>query len=446
VSKRSTSVRRASALAGAALVAALAPAVAHAGDWMQVSCVNPNGSAAPSQGWTSATTGTPEAGSFVDTNCSPGSPMAASLSTAAPASTGTQEALQYTPPTGSTLAGGSVDVNLFADSSGPGGSGDAVLYTPSFSYDSSDVFFQCAQSLGLCTHATFSGVQALPANRGGNFYASAYCGGSGSCTSSTDPNAYAYAQVVSADLLLFNGSSPAASGFGGSLLSTDATGTADVSFTATDPGGPGVYLVTVSIDGHDVYGATPDTNSGHCVSAGTDTASGAPMFDWRQPCPTTEFVDIPVNTAGLGAGQHQLKVTVTDAAQNTSTVLDQTIGTDTTATPTPTPSQPGHQSHVRATLLIVSRYSGVRTRLIRITARNLPGDAHVTVRCRGPHCPRPSARTASAAHLRGLWKALTREVFTAGDRVIFTFTAPGLLPERTEILIRKDAKPVAKRL
>lgn len=30
---------------------------ARAGEWMQVSCVNPNGSAAPSDGWSSFTTG-----------------------------------------------------------------------------------------------------------------------------------------------------------------------------------------------------------------------------------------------------------------------------------------------------------------------------------------------------------------------------------------------------
>ena len=32
---------------------------ARAGEWMQVSCVNPNGSAAPSDGWSSFTTGVP---------------------------------------------------------------------------------------------------------------------------------------------------------------------------------------------------------------------------------------------------------------------------------------------------------------------------------------------------------------------------------------------------
>ncbi|HTW13463.1 MAG TPA: hypothetical protein VME01_12010, partial [Solirubrobacteraceae bacterium] len=43
--------------------------------------------------------------------------------------------------------------------------------------------------------------------------------------------------------------------------------------------------------------------------------------------PQTEQVDIPVSTAPLTDGQHDLKVVVTDAAQNSSTVLDQTITT-----------------------------------------------------------------------------------------------------------------------
>jgi len=59
----------------------------------------------------------------------------------------------------------------------------------------------------------------------------------------------------------------------------------------------------------------------------TDNTSGALMFDWQQPCLQTETVDIPVDTTALTDGQHELKVIVTDAAQNSSTVLDQTITT-----------------------------------------------------------------------------------------------------------------------
>jgi hypothetical protein len=438
-------------LAGALLAAALAPSGAQAGEWMQVSCVNPNGTSAPSDGWTSSTSGSPGYGSNNSTSCAAGSPMFAILSSDAAAPVTSSENLQYTPPDGSTLAGGSVHVSLSADGGGYNASGTAVIYTPAFKYDAGDVIFQCASGLSPCGSSTspndFSGVVTVPANRGGDFYIAAGCGGAAgySCDSGASNGAWALVQLQSADFLLTNGSSPGASGFAGSLLSPDATGTADVSFTATDPGGPGIYTVTAALDGHDIYAATPNNNSGHCVAVATDSASGALMFDWQQPCPTSDFLDIPVDTTGLAVGPHQLTISVTDAAQNTSTVLDQTItvartGGGTITTPV------ARRHHVRAKLKIVWRYTGAHTRLRSVKARNLPRDAHVSIRCDGPDCPRPVARATSARHVRSLWKALSREVFTAGDRVIFTFTAPGRLPERIELVIRKDAKPVAKRL
>ena len=291
---------------------------------------------------------------------------------------------------------------------------------------------------------------AVPANRGGSFYVSAACGGNpttGVCDQNASGGAWASMQVLWAHFLLFNGASPAASGFGGSLLSPDAYGTADVSFTASDPSGPGIYNVTVEVDGRTVYEATPDTESGRCVSVGTDAASGAPMFDYEQPCPSTESVDIPVNTAALSDGEHQLKVTVTDAAQNISTVLDRSIttkqiGRGTVSTPVPR----RHAHHLKATLVISWTYSGARTRLVSVKVHHLPRDARISVRCTGPRCPRPSARAASSQHAGQLWKALAGQALTAGDREIFTITAPGFGPDRTELLIRNDAGPVAKRL
>jgi hypothetical protein len=56
------------------------------------------------------------------------------------------------------------------------------------------------------------------------------------------------------------------------------------------------------------------------------------MFDTQQPCLQTETVDIPLDTTTLADGQHDLKVIVTDAAQNSSTVLDQTITTQNSTT------------------------------------------------------------------------------------------------------------------
>jgi hypothetical protein len=327
-------IRRLRSLLLAATVAAglgAFAAQAHAGQWMQVSCANPGGSAAPSEGWTSFTTGSPGYASNSGTNCTGGGPMYAILSTDAVAPVGTSEVLQYTPPTSSTLAGGTVDVSLSADGTGYNASGTAVLYTPAFAYAGSNVFFQCAAGLSPCLNGTndFSGTVALPANRGGDLYVAAGCGGNSGavCNSGGSGSAWASTYVYSADLLLDNSASPTGTGFAGTLLQPDAHGTATLTFTAADPNGPGVYEIIVQIDGKTVYDATPDTNGGECAPVGTDSASGALMFDWQQPCPLTDAIDIPVDTTALADGTHELTVAVEDAAQNTSTVLDQSITT-----------------------------------------------------------------------------------------------------------------------
>ena len=49
------------------------------------------------------------------------------------------------------------------------------------------------------------------------------------------------------------------------------------------------------------------------------------MFDYQQPCPPSQTIDIPVRTTTFVDGAYELKVTVTNAAQNVSTVLRRTI-------------------------------------------------------------------------------------------------------------------------
>ncbi len=252
---------------------------------MIVSCVNPSQSAAPSEGWTSFAAGG-EYGSNNSTSCGPGSPMFAILSTDAAVGVGSAETLQYTPPGGSKLIGGSVDVSLYADGGGYDASGTAVAYTPEYAYNGSN---------------------------------------GASCNSGGSEGAWSLVRLWWANLLLENDTAPTGSGFSGSLLEPNAHGTAELQFTAGDPGGPGVYSVALQIDGQTVYQGTPDGNGGHCVSAGS--SSGALMFDYQQPCKQTETVDVPVNTTTLSEGEHTLKVIVTDAAQNSSVVYDGTITT-----------------------------------------------------------------------------------------------------------------------
>jgi hypothetical protein len=254
--------------------------------------------------------------------------MFAILSSDAAVSVGSAETLKWSAPEASTLEGGSVDVSFYADGSGTDASGTAVAYSPEYAYNGSNVFFQCASGLPPCSPGSYdySGVITIPPGRGGDLYISAGCGGQGGqyCDAGGSEGAWSLVRVWWANLLLENDSAPAGSGFTGSLLEPHAHGTAELQFTASDPG-TGVYSVTLEIDGQTVFQGTPDGNSGHCVAVGS--SSGALMFDYQQPCKQSENVAIPVNTAGLSDGAHNLKVIVTDAAQNSNVVYDGTITT-----------------------------------------------------------------------------------------------------------------------
>jgi len=146
------------------------------------------------------------------------------------------------------------------------------------------------------------------------------------CAASQGSFPEALADILSADFVIDSEASPSAGGFGGTLLEPDAHGTADLQFTASDIGGPGVYAVTVQIDGATVYDGTPNGNQGACAAVGT-YANGSWEFEDLQPCKQSETVDIPVNTTVMSDGKHTLEVTVTDAAQNASVVYDGTITT-----------------------------------------------------------------------------------------------------------------------
>ena len=74
-----------------------AASAARAGEWVQVSCVNPDGSAAGSEGWNTAIAGAGY-GSNSTTACAPGNPMYALLSSDAAVGVGSQETLHYSPP------------------------------------------------------------------------------------------------------------------------------------------------------------------------------------------------------------------------------------------------------------------------------------------------------------------------------------------------------------
>lgn len=436
-------------LCGALIVSvvglALLAGEARAGQWMQISCVNPSGTPASSQGWSSFTTGSPSAGSDNNVNCSPGHQMYAILSNAAPAPAGAAEVLQYAPPQGSTVVGGQVGVNMAADGYGTNAIGQAVLLEPDYVGSNSNVFFRCAYAAAPCQGGTnvFMGAIDLPGGRGGNLYLQAGCAGSAGavCNAGGSYRAWATVGVPDAHLLLSSMAAPQATTFSGSALQSRVHGTGHLVFTATDSG-PGVYHVTAFIDGQVAEVIQPNTNDGECVPVGTDAGTGALMFDWAQPCPPTTVVDLPVPTSGLPDGSHELAVAVTDAAQNTSVVLDQRI---TSSNPQTTPVPRSHHS-VRAELVISWRWFGTTTQLRSIAVHNLPRNGSVSISCRGRGCPRLRVLRAKRSQLGRLLRDLGGRHFRAGDRVRITLSAPLRRPERVELQIRDGRQPQARLL
>jgi hypothetical protein len=430
-------------LAVAALV--MAAGAASAGTWVQVSCVNPDGSAASSEGWSSSSSGGPGYGSSNGTNCGPSSGMFGVLGATDPEPVGASEILQYTPPTGSTLIGGQVDVDLHADGGGYNASGTAVLYEPAFAYPD-DVFFQCAEGLANCSASghDYAGVLSLPTNRGGSLYVVAGCGGAAGyqCTTGDSAGNVSSVQVLGAHLLLSNSAVPQAANITGTALGKNVTGTGHLLMSASDPSGPGVYAVAVAIDGRAVYAGTPNSNGGACVSLGVDPSLGAPMFDHQQPCPVTEQVAVPVPTAAFSDGRHELTATVVDAAGNQSPVLDQFI---TTSNPQLTPASTG-KGRVHMRFKIKWQFKDSHTRALRIWTERAPRRGRVTVRCVGRHCPKLKVAAGAPRHLAKVISSLVHSRFTAGQKLMITVRSPHLRAERIEIGMRYGRKPSARLL
>ncbi len=410
---------------------------------MQVSCVNPDGSAAPAEGWSQSTSGPTDPGGIASTQCSPGTPMLAELSVLAAAPPNSMELLTYQPPGGSVLVGGSVDVNMSADGFGNAGGGSAVGESQLFEPSLSSPFFQCVAFFQVCGAAPdFSGVMNLPNDAQGNLIAAVKCAsGTGtSCDQNAKNSAWALMQVAWARLLLSSSVSPTGSGFSGSALQPGVRGTAHVVFTAAETSGPGIYAASVAIDGQTVFSGTPNANGGKCVPVGTDPGTGALMFDYQQPCLTSEGVDVPVPSGGLPDGSHELAVTVTDAAGNSSTVLDQNI---TTSNPQTTPAPSGRRA-LHARFVISWRWAGATTLLRSIRVTHLPRSARVAVHCAGKRCPRLRASAKGPHKVATMLRKLGGRRLRAGQALFITVTAPRHTPERIAVRIRNGVKPSAR--
>jgi hypothetical protein len=166
------------------------------------------------------------------------------------------------------------------------------------------------------------------------------------------------------------------------------------------------------------------------------------MFDSEQPCPAATTVDVPVNTTALADGGHDLTVSVTDAAGNTATVLDQEISV---SNPSTTPKV-HRRGEVHTRLVLGWRWRGSRTRARSIHSRGLLRGGEIALTCLGARCPHLSPARASDRHARRLWRELEHRTFHAGDRLVIVFRAPHRRAEPVQPRFRNGAKPTARLL
>ncbi|MGP8240353.1 MAG: hypothetical protein ACLQQB_01100 [Solirubrobacteraceae bacterium] len=311
----------------AAGVAGIPASDAYAGTWAVESCSLPGGKPAPIEGWQSeADNGGPYTGA---NNSCPTGGLEAIDSAQWEQVRSTGAIWTYTAPAGSTIAGGNLVVSLTAPQ------GVAYVATPKNIYGG-NVLVNCQFNLACGPSNALGGWienESVPITHTGGtqMWAVAECVGSqpgANCAQNDGSDGVnALIRISQADIEINDGSTPQGTGFSGTLLGAPATGTADLNFTASEGApGPGIYTVTVSVDGHALSTTTPNTNGGKCASVGHD-ASGVPEYTAQEPCPLSEQVNIPINTTGLTDGHHELTVSITDAAGVTATVYDGTITT-----------------------------------------------------------------------------------------------------------------------
>ncbi len=298
--------------------------VVWAGEWTQVTCTQPDGRPAPVEGWESVNGGGP--GSGPSDTCESGGALSAFDSSSAEETAYSGPMWTYTAPSGSTITGGALTVSLLTPQ------GQAYVATPQNSFTSSaDVLVNCQYNTPPCASSGL-GITTVPiVHPGGTqLFMAAFCvaptEGATRCPAGSGGGVNAEINLYAAEVQLQNNSTPIATNFAGTLLEPNASGTADLTFSAKDPEGPGVYRVTVDVDGNVAYQGTPEANGGRCASIGFDSSGGG-EFLYPQPCKREVAVDVPVNTSKLADGSHSLKVTVQDAAGNTAVVDDGTIST-----------------------------------------------------------------------------------------------------------------------
>ncbi len=319
----------------AGLAALVMAANASAGSYHVYTCRTPDGGSAPADGWSGSKVGTY---TYAEDTCPQGGALVAALGDQAARTANTDSATwAFAVPAGLRMT----EATLWRAGDADGGAAINAFYefwiaAPNNLNDPTNAFGQCVAGAG-CTFGVGNIAEPRsPENRisvptqnlGSRLFVNASCSGEAGYKCKTgqgDPNNYAaVVYLYAADMKLEQSAGPTAGNVTGELASAASVhGTADVAFTASDPGS-GVYEAQVSVDGQLVESPLLNENGGRCRNVG-ETSDGLPAFLYVQPCLPSLSADIGLDTTRLADGEHHLVVSVIDPAGNSAPVLDREI-------------------------------------------------------------------------------------------------------------------------
>jgi hypothetical protein len=304
------------ALLASLLASLILAATARANEYIFYSCKTPNGSAAPTDGWT-ATGGTNYG--WAEDGCGSGGPLGAGMRGPSQLAntarigwgfdSGAAPIRGYTIARDGRIAGGGWGVTMLmftANAMNNEDGGRRVDYCAAYQ--------DCSSLRGSITRD----ASTIPGDSHGWFFTMA-CGGYAGelCTHSDSSPDFGELHVRSAAFTLEDGEQPSVSGTGGSLTA-EAASSGALTFLASDAIS-GIARATIEADGGEIVSIVPSANDGRCRSLGQ--AGSIPDYLYRQPCPSRQQVELTLPRDALTNGEHTLRARVYDAAGNGATVF-----------------------------------------------------------------------------------------------------------------------------
>jgi len=304
------------------------------GEYHVYGCRTPGGAAAPADGWSGAIAPGSASDDYALDTCAEGGALVAALGESTSHEANVDEVTwTFSAPSGTRV----LQEEVWRAGYLHGAAGEKATYQFWLAGPLvSDVFDECIFTVGCHVqgevgdpYGAANRVVVPGGNTGQHLFMSISCGAGGSgneCGHTfSDPNGYAaVVYLYASDITLEQEAGPSVGAVGGELAGAPSvSGTADLTFNATDPGA-GVYAATVTVDGSVLQTTPLDENGGRCRNVG-ETTDGLMAFLYVQPCLQSVGADVPVNTAGLSNGAHHLVVSVLDAAGNSAVALDRTL-------------------------------------------------------------------------------------------------------------------------